>query len=66
MSSYGTALRDLLSTADLLRAPGAYDGISAHLVRQAGFSAVYGDVRQLTMGGSPGINDSANPSIQKF
>jgi len=41
MSSYSTALRDLLSTADLLRAPGAYDGISAHLVRKAGFSAVY-------------------------
>ncbi len=34
-------LRTLLSAPDMLVAPGAYDGITARLIEQAGFSAVY-------------------------
>lgn len=36
-----TRLRELLSGPDLLVAPGAYDALSARLIAQAGFSAVY-------------------------
>ena len=35
------ALRDLLERPDLVIAPGAYDALSARLVEQAGFDAVY-------------------------
>ncbi len=35
------ALRRLLAAPEMLVAPGAYDGITARLVEQAGFSAVY-------------------------
>lgn len=34
-------LRRLLAAPDMLVAPGAYDGITARLIEQAGFSAVY-------------------------
>jgi 2-methylisocitrate lyase-like PEP mutase family enzyme len=34
-------LRQLLASPDMLVAPGAYDGITARLIDQAGFSAVY-------------------------
>ncbi len=34
-------LRELLAGPDLVVAPGAYDGLSARLIAQAGFSAVY-------------------------
>src|SRR5436305_6233993 len=36
-----TRLRELLAGPELLVAPGAYDGLSARLIAQAGFSAVY-------------------------
>src|SRR5213080_5354161 len=36
-----TCLRELLAGPDLLVAPGAYDALSARLIAQAGFSAVY-------------------------
>src|SRR5947209_17984840 len=36
-----TRLRELLAQADLLVAPGAYDALSARLIAQAGFPAVY-------------------------
>src|ERR1700730_10578382 len=36
-----TRLRELLTSPDLLVAPGAYDALSARLIAQAGFSAVY-------------------------
>lgn len=36
-----TKLRELMKTQSPVVAPGAYDGISAKLVEQAGFSAVY-------------------------
>ena len=36
-----TRLRQLLAGPDMLVAPGAYDGITARLIEQAGFSAVY-------------------------
>jgi 2-methylisocitrate lyase-like PEP mutase family enzyme len=36
-----TRLRQLLAAKTMLVAPGAYDGITARLVEQAGFSAVY-------------------------
>jgi 2-methylisocitrate lyase-like PEP mutase family enzyme len=36
-----TRLRELLNGPDMLVAPGAYDGITARLTEQAGFSAVY-------------------------
>lgn len=35
------ALRTLLSEPGLLRAPGVFDGLSAHLARRAGFAAAY-------------------------
>jgi 2-methylisocitrate lyase-like PEP mutase family enzyme len=34
-------LRSMLSGSDLVVAPGVYDGISAHLVRESGFRAAY-------------------------
>jgi 2-methylisocitrate lyase-like PEP mutase family enzyme len=37
----GTRLRALLNTGQLLIAPGVFDGISAHLVRQMDFKAAY-------------------------
>lgn len=36
-----TRLRELLAGSELLVAPGAYDALSARLISQAGFSAVY-------------------------
>src|SRR6266851_8100264 len=36
-----TRLRELLAQPDLLVAPGAYDALSARLIAQAGFQAVY-------------------------
>ncbi|HEV2579471.1 MAG TPA: isocitrate lyase/PEP mutase family protein [Ktedonobacteraceae bacterium] len=36
-----TRLRELLAAPDLLVAPGAYDALSARLIAQAGFPAVY-------------------------
>lgn len=36
-----TRLRELLDSPDLLVAPGAYDALSARLIAQAGFRAVY-------------------------
>jgi carboxyvinyl-carboxyphosphonate phosphorylmutase len=39
--SPGAALRALLARPEPLMAPGAYDGLSARLVEQAGFDAVY-------------------------
>src|SRR5947208_2301879 len=36
-----THLRELLAGPELLVAPGAYDALSARLIAQAGFSAVY-------------------------
>ena len=36
-----TRLRQLLASPDLLVAPGAYDGLSARLIAQAGFPLVY-------------------------
>jgi 2-methylisocitrate lyase-like PEP mutase family enzyme len=41
MTDQTTALRALLDAPGLVRAPGAFDGISAHLVRRAGFPALY-------------------------
>jgi 2-methylisocitrate lyase-like PEP mutase family enzyme len=35
------ALRDRLSTSELIVAPGAYDGLTARMVEQAGFPLVY-------------------------
>src|SRR6202034_1548404 len=37
----GARLRALLATGELIVAPGVFDGISAHLVRQMGFKAAY-------------------------
>lgn len=37
----GAALRRRLGEPEALLAPGVFDGLSAHLVRQAGFEAVY-------------------------
>jgi 2-methylisocitrate lyase-like PEP mutase family enzyme len=34
-------LRELLAQPDIITAPGAYDGLTARLIEQAGFSAVY-------------------------
>ena len=36
-----TRLRQLLARPEMLIAPGAYDGITARLVEQAGYPAVY-------------------------
>lgn len=41
MTNHISALRELLHGPDLVRVPGAFDGLSAHLVRRAGFPAVY-------------------------
>jgi len=39
--SHAAKLRQMMATGDLVVAPGAFDGVTAKLVRQAGFSAVY-------------------------
>ena len=36
-----TRLRQLIADPEILLAPGAYDGITARLIEQAGFSALY-------------------------
>jgi 2,3-dimethylmalate lyase len=36
-----TRLRQLIAGPEILVAPGAYDGITARLIEQAGFSALY-------------------------
>jgi 2-methylisocitrate lyase-like PEP mutase family enzyme len=36
-----TRLRQLIADPEILVAPGAYDGITARLIEQAGFSALY-------------------------
>jgi 2-methylisocitrate lyase-like PEP mutase family enzyme len=36
-----TRLRQLLAQPEMVVAPGAYDGLTARLVEQAGFAAVY-------------------------
>ncbi|MBK8766947.1 MAG: isocitrate lyase/PEP mutase family protein [Burkholderiaceae bacterium] len=41
MSLKARALRDLLSRPEMVVAPGAYDAISAMMIEQAGFPAVY-------------------------
>lgn len=41
METPGTRLRQLLSTGELIIAPGIFDGLSAHLVRRMGFGAGY-------------------------
>ena len=41
MSNPSSRLRALLAGPDLIQAPGAYDGITARLIEQAGFPAVY-------------------------
>lgn len=41
MTNHISALRELLHGPDLVRVPGAFDGLSAHLVRRAGIPAVY-------------------------
>jgi 2-methylisocitrate lyase-like PEP mutase family enzyme len=41
MNDHAQDLRSLLNAPGLLRAPGVFDGISAHLVRRAGFAAAY-------------------------
>lgn len=41
MTSNATRLRALFAGGDMVIAPGAYDGITARLIEQAGFPAVY-------------------------
>ncbi len=41
MTSASTQFRQLLQQESLILAPGAFDGLSARLVEQAGFSAIY-------------------------
>ena len=41
MTNAPAALRKLLAGPGLVRAPGVFDGLGAHLVRRAGFSAAY-------------------------
>ena len=41
MTNAPAVLRKLLAGPGLVRAPGVFDGLGAHLVRRAGFSAVY-------------------------
>jgi 2-methylisocitrate lyase-like PEP mutase family enzyme len=41
MTTQTPSLRELLAAPGMLIAPGAYDGIGARLIEQAGFSAVY-------------------------
>ena len=36
-----TKLRELLASGHITVAPGAFDGLSARLVEQAGFAAIY-------------------------
>ncbi len=40
-SEAGARLRALIASGEILVAPGAYDGLSARLIEQAGFKAVY-------------------------
>src|SRR3546814_10314245 len=57
-------LRELIATAAPVVAPGAYDGLSARLVEQAGFPAVY-----ITGGGmarSMGIPDLGLMSLTEI
>src|SRR3546814_13080783 len=57
-------LRELIATAAPVVAPGAYDGLSARLVEQAGFPAVY-----ITGGGlarSMGIPDRGLMSLTEI
>ena len=39
--SAARVLREMLAGPDIVQAPGAYDGATAHLIQQAGFKAVY-------------------------
>jgi|GEM_PF-5840506 len=39
--SPSTTLREFINRGDTITAPGVYDGISARLVEQAGFPAIY-------------------------
>ena len=41
MTSNATRLRAMFANGDMVIAPGAYDGITARLVEQAGFPAIY-------------------------
>jgi carboxyvinyl-carboxyphosphonate phosphorylmutase len=41
MKTKAAQLRELLSKPDIVQAPGAYDGLTATLIEQAGFPAVY-------------------------
>ena len=41
MSEPVAQLRRLLDSDEVVRAPGVFDGFSAHLVRRAGFPAAY-------------------------
>ncbi|MFD0443123.1 hypothetical protein ACFQ10_12300 [Streptomyces indonesiensis] len=41
MTTAPAELRRLLSEPGMVRAPGVYDGIGAHLVRRAGFPVAY-------------------------
>lgn len=41
MTTTARRLRELLVGPDMVQAPGAYDGITARLIEQAGFAAVY-------------------------
>lgn len=41
IAAASTRLRSLLAGREVVVAPGVYDGLSAHLARQAGFTAVY-------------------------
>jgi 2-methylisocitrate lyase-like PEP mutase family enzyme len=41
MTDAPAVLRRLLAGPSLVRAPGVFDGLGAHLVRRAGFPAVY-------------------------
>ena len=41
MTSNATRLRAQFASGDMVIAPGAYDGITARLVEQAGFPAIY-------------------------
>jgi 2-methylisocitrate lyase-like PEP mutase family enzyme len=41
MTTPARRLRELLSAPQMVQAPGAYDGITARLIEQAGFPAVY-------------------------
>ncbi|MCC7048358.1 MAG: oxaloacetate decarboxylase [Alphaproteobacteria bacterium] len=40
-ASAATRLRTLIATSDIVVAPGAYDGLTAKMIEEAGFAAVY-------------------------